>query len=130
MNKKEKYISAGIYLLMLFQLGVTFFSVDKGAANTDEFTILNQIRHQPELITFDFLNMLKIIVYFFFHKFTILSFRYSKLILSLVTFLLTVIILIPSLKKKICVVIFQSTFNYLLHIFRISAECFLPFVTL
>lgn len=85
---------------MLFQLGVTFFSVDKGAANTDEFTILNQIRHQPELITFDFLNMLKIIVYFFFHKFTILSFRYSKLILSLVTFLLTVIILIPSLKKK------------------------------
>jgi hypothetical protein len=89
----------GIILAMFFELYISFYSVNKGAANTDEFFILLQTKYQHNLFMFDVFNMIKIVYSSLFDSISIIAFRYAKIIFSLLTFLLSLIVLLPVLRK-------------------------------
>src|SRR4051812_17350636 len=100
MINKIKDIRVWLYAWMCIQLFVNIFALNKGASNTDEFSGLLQARWQAHLLPFDIFNLLSVLHGFFFKKITIVSFRETKLLLSLFTFIYCAFIFVPLLQKK------------------------------
>lgn len=100
MKERKIYIPILLILLTIFELYISFYSVNKGASNTDEFCILLQTKFQKELLTIDVFNMIRIVYFSIFKSVSITGFRYAKLTLSLLTFILSILVLIPFIKEK------------------------------
>lgn len=89
-----------ILCLLLFEIAICIYSINKGASNTDEFTTILYLRNQKNMIKVDFYNMILIITDFFFHPLTILNLRKTKFLFIGISTCSTCILLFPILYKK------------------------------
>ena len=100
MKYKQPIINVAFFLLLITQLVLCFYSVNKGAANTDEFTTALQLRFTPYLLMIDLYNMIDIIVHLFFMEATLITLRYTKFFFIIISITIQLIVLYPVIVKK------------------------------
>lgn len=100
MKYKQPIINVTFFLLLITQLVLCFYSVNKGAANTDEFTTALQLRFTSYLLMIDLYNMIDIVVHLFFKDPTLITLRYSKFFFIIISVIIQLIVLYPVIVKR------------------------------